>query len=159
MDDNELSIDLAVKGASFLCTKKFDKALEGLLANLYNRNFKVLFTDVSEIPSTGSASYIADSGSSIITATNDVLVTWVDRLKYTISYNANGGSGAPSSHNKQHGATATLSTVKPTYSGKVFTGWNTKTDGSGISYTDEQEVLNLTTINNDIINLYAQWEK
>ena len=48
LDDNELSIDLAVKGASFLCAKKFDKALEGLLANLYNRNFKVLFTDVSD---------------------------------------------------------------------------------------------------------------
>ena len=39
----------------------------------------------------------------------------------------------------------------------TFTGWNTKVDGSGISYTDEQEVLNLSSTENEILDLYAQW--
>lgn len=43
--------------------------------------------------------------------------------------------------------------------GYIFTGWNTKADGSGTSYADEQEVLNLTAENNAIVVLYAQWEK
>lgn len=82
---------------------------------------------------------------------------------YTITYNANGGSGAPSSQTKQSGETLTLSTIKPTmpsitvdeyhvtydlnYSGSTnvtvtaketrsytFSKWNTKSDGSGTSY-------------------------
>ena len=40
-----------------------------------------------------------------------------------------------------------------------FTGWNTSFDGTGTSYQDEQEVLNLSSVDGDEINLYAQWEK
>lgn len=44
------------------------------------------------------------------------------------------------------------------YKGYKFTGWNTKADGSGISYSDQQEVLNLTTEPGEVITLYAQWK-
>ena len=43
--------------------------------------------------------------------------------------------------------------------GYIFTGWNTKIDGSGTSYRDEQNVINLTNENGKIITLYAQWIK
>lgn len=49
--------------------------------------------------------------------------------------------------------------------GYHFTGWNTKPDGSGTSYADGAEILNLTAENYDddagtgIIVLYAQWER
>ena len=43
--------------------------------------------------------------------------------------------------------------------GYVFAGWNTKADGSGISFTDGQEVLNLTSEEDGIVKLYAQWTK
>lgn len=46
-----------------------------------------------------------------------------------------------------------------TCTGYLFAGWNTKADGSGQSFTDEQEVLNLTTEDNGIVKLYAQWIK
>ncbi|MBQ2706288.1 MAG: InlB B-repeat-containing protein [Agathobacter sp.] len=36
--------------------------------------------------------------------------------------------------------------------------WNTKPDGTGISYASGQEVLNMTAKHNDVITLYAQWE-
>ncbi len=46
-----------------------------------------------------------------------------------------------------------------TSKGYVFTGWNTKADGSGQSFTDGQEVVNLTTEENGTVKLYAQWQK
>lgn len=46
-----------------------------------------------------------------------------------------------------------------TLTGYTFTGWNTKADGSGTHYDDEQEISNLTTINGEVIDLYAQWKR
>lgn len=48
--------------------------------------------------------------------------------------------------------------------GYEFVEWNTKPDGSGISYQDGQEILNLTSENREegvkgkgVVTLYAQW--
>lgn len=41
--------------------------------------------------------------------------------------------------------------------GYRFTGWNTKPDGSGTHYSDGQYVLNLTSVDGGVVNLYAQW--
>lgn len=41
--DNNIKVDLKVKGADLLRSKKFDKGLEHLIYNLYNKNFKVSF--------------------------------------------------------------------------------------------------------------------
>ena len=41
-------------------------------------------------------------------------------------------------------------------SGYEFLNWNTEQDGSGISYDDEQEVINLAEVG-ETITLYAQW--
>ncbi len=43
--------------------------------------------------------------------------------------------------------------------GYVFTGWNTKADGSGTAYSDGQAVLNLTSEEAGRVVLYAQWVK
>lgn len=49
--------------------------------------------------------------------------------------------------------------------GYTFVAWNTKPDGSGTSYADGAEILNLTTENYDaqtgkgIVVLYAQWRR
>ena len=71
---------------------------------------------------------------------------------YTVSYNANNGSGAPTSQTKYYGKTLTLSTVKPTRSGYAFKGWATSASGSvayasGASYTANANVT-----------LYAVWQ-
>lgn len=42
---------------------------------------------------------------------------------YTVAYNANGGSGAPSSQTKWYGKSLTLSSTKPTRIGYSFQGW------------------------------------
>ena len=54
---------------------------------------------------------------------------------YTVSYNANGGSGAPASQTKTHGVTLTLSSTKPTRSGYTFLGWSTSSSATSASYS------------------------
>ena len=71
---------------------------------------------------------------------------------YTISYNANGGSGAPSNQTKDGGIDLTLSSIVPTRSGFAFAGWNTQADGSGTSYAS-----GATFTGNANTTLYAQW--
>ena len=56
------------------------------------------------------------------------------RKTYTISYNANGGTGAPSSQTKTYGITLTLSNTKPLKIGYPFLGWTANSNGSGTVY-------------------------
>lgn len=53
---------------------------------------------------------------------------------YTISYNANGGSGAPASQTKYYGKSLTLSSTRPTRSGYNFIGWSTDSDAATADY-------------------------
>ena len=71
---------------------------------------------------------------------------------YTISYDANGGSGAPSAQTKDGGIDLNLSGVAPTCAGYVFKGWNTAADGSGANYAG-----GATFAGNADTTLYAQW--
>ena len=71
---------------------------------------------------------------------------------YTISYNANGGSGVPSSQSKVYGTSITLSSTTPTKTGYTFTDWNTSSDGTGTSYAPGGSYSA-----NESITLYAQW--
>ena len=71
----------------------------------------------------------------------------------TINYNANGGSGAPASQNKYNTIDLTLSSTKPVRTGYTFVNWNTKSDGSGTSYS-AGSIYSL----NETITLYAIWE-
>lgn len=71
---------------------------------------------------------------------------------YTVSYNANSGSGAPSAQTKTYGVSLTLSSTIPTRSGYSFVNWNTASNGSGTSYSaGGSYTANAAT------TLYAQW--
>lgn len=61
-------------------------------------------------------------------------ITVPAKTHYTVTYNANSGSGAPSAQTKWYGETLTLSSTKPTRSGYVFWHWNTKADNTGTTY-------------------------
>lgn len=72
---------------------------------------------------------------------------------YTVSYNANGGTGAPSEQTKTHGQTLTLTNSTPTWSGHTFVKWNTAANGTGTDYSSGGSY----TANADVV-LYAQWQ-
>lgn len=77
--------------------------------------------------------------------------------KYTIKYNANGGSGAPNSQTKTYGTSLTLSSTKPTRAGYTFKGWAlSKSDAdNGIWYYQAGS----TCGKNENLTLYATWEE
>lgn len=85
-------------------------------------------------------------------ATTTVTVPAVARPTYTVSYNANGGSGAPSSQTKQHDITLTLSSTKPTRDGYEFAGWGTSATDTGVKYAAGGQYTG-----NANITLYAIW--
>ncbi len=45
-----------------------------------------------------------------------------------------------------------------TRTGMHFVNWNTNQDGTGTSYADEENILNLSSKEGEVINLYAQWK-
>ena len=78
----------------------------------------------------------------------------VAAVVYTVSFNANGGSGAPESQRKLQGAALTLSETVPTREGFTFKGW-AESEGAteaqyqpGGSFTKDADTT-----------LYAVWEK
>ena len=54
--------------------------------------------------------------------------------KYTISFNANGGAGAPGNQTKTSGENLTLSLTVPTRTGYSFLGWSTNADATSAQY-------------------------
>lgn len=71
-----------------------------------------------------------------------------------VTYDANGGSGAPSD-TYFYGTTedVVLSNTIPTRTGYTFAGWNTAQDGSGASYSAGKNIGKKTAT----FTLYAQW--
>jgi hypothetical protein len=76
---------------------------------------------------------------------------------YSVTYNANSGTGAPASQTKIHGTNLTLSATVPTRatvgsSQYTFAGWNTEANGTGTSYS-----AGATYTLNQALSLFAQW--
>lgn len=72
---------------------------------------------------------------------------------YTISYNANGGSGAPSNQTKWKDQTLTLSSTKPTRTGYSFLGWSTSSTATSATYSAGGSYTA-----NSAATLYAVWK-
>ena len=77
-----------------------------------------------------------------------------EKAIYTVTYNANGGTGEMKAQTAEDGSEITIVQNAFTRDGYDFTTWNTKTDGSGTSYADGAKIT-LT----ENLTLYAQWEK
>ena len=73
--------------------------------------------------------------------------------KYTVTYNANGGTEAPASQTKTYGKALTLSTEQPSRYGYKFLRWNTAADGSGTNYAGGASYNS-----NSNLTLYAIWQ-
>jgi len=101
--------------------------------------------------STGSVAYAA--GASYTSNASVTLYAKWTAITYTVSYNANGGSGAPSSQTKTYGVALTLSSTKPTRTNYTFKGWGTSSGATTVSYSAGGSYTS-----NASITLYAIWE-
>ena len=72
---------------------------------------------------------------------------------YTVSYDANGGSGAPGSQTKTENVTLTLSPVSPRRTGYTFKGWATNKFMPGAQYQPGGKYTA-----NASVTLYALWK-
>ena len=86
-----------------------------------------------------------------VTSSRTITATW-SIWKYTISYNANGGSGALGSQTKNYGSNITLSSTRPTRANYNFLGWSTSSTG-GVNYNPGS-----TYSANANVTLYAVWQ-
>ena len=100
-----------------------------------------------------SATYSA-GGSFTTNANTTLYAVWQKNAAttYTVSYNANGGSGAPASQTKTHNVTLTLSSTKPTRSGYTFKGWSTSSTATSATYSAGGSYTA-----NASVTLYAVW--
>ena len=75
---------------------------------------------------------------------------------YTVTYDGNGADSGKTTDNTAYatGAKATVKANGYTCDGCTFTGWNTKADGSGISYAEGGSIKMLGNV-----VLYAQWTR
>ena len=85
--------------------------------------------------------------------------TWVWQKKpmYTVTFDANGGSGAMAQQSYEPNTDYQLPANSFYCFAKKFVGWNTAADGKGTSYVDGAKVSNLANVGENV-TLYAQWE-
>ena len=76
------------------------------------------------------------------------------RVFYTITFNANGGTGEATTQTFEVGVDTALNPNPFTRENYKFIGWNTAADGGGATYADEGAILELT----GDMTLYAQWQ-
>lgn len=105
----------------------------------------------------GSGSYKmciwSDSSKTTLIGSKTIPITVTGDI-YTITYNANGGTGAPSSQKKTQGTDLTLSSAEPTRAGYSFRGWSTSSSAKTPTYIPGD-----TYSANSGATLYAVWKK
>ncbi len=91
---------------------------------------------------------IADNNTDL----TDAAITYTSAI--TVSFHANGGSGAPYAQKKFPGTPLTLSTNIPTRVGYAFLGWGTSPSATAVAYHPGSQLKT-----NAITALYAVWQK
>lgn len=84
--------------------------------------------------------------------TDSGTITVNAKTSYPVTYNANGGTGAPAAQTKYYGTALTLSSTKPTRTGYTFSKWNTNASGTGTNYNSGASYTG-----NAALTLYAIW--
>lgn len=80
--------------------------------------------------------------------------TTLNTIKFTISYNTNGGNGSISNQTKIYGQDLTLSSTKPTRVGYTFIGWSTSANATTAQYQPGGKYTA-----NSGATLYAIWKR
>lgn len=86
-----------------------------------------------------------------VSADTTIYAKWEKKDVYTVTFNANGGNGAPAAVTVEEGKPVAEPTTKPTRTGYVFDGW----------YKDEAgtQKYDFSAAVTDNITLYAKWKE
>ena len=102
----------------------------------------------------GSGTSYANSASYTATGNVTLYAQWTQNAAatYTVTFNANGGTGTMTAQTFTAGTAQNLTANAFTRTGYTFSGWNTAANGSGTSYAN---AASYTATGN--VTLYAQW--
>ena len=91
-------------------------------------------------------------------AENVTVTANFEAIKYKVKYDANTGSGREFESDHVYDKARKL--AKNTYEkpGYIFIGWNRDKNATEAEFTDEQEVINLSNTEGDVVTLYAIWQ-
>ena len=110
----------------------------------------------------GTTSFFAPGENAGVTISHairePILVAQWEPIVYTVTFNSNGGTGNMTNQSRKYNDDVSLTLNTFRRSGYIFVGWNASADGTGVAYADGA-IENLTTTNNAIVNLYAQWSQ
>ena len=100
----------------------------------------------------------AFDSSSTVTADTTLYAQWSANA-YTIRFHANDGASEDRTEDQQAAWDQTVALKANAFSREdwTFAGWNRAADGTGESYADGQQVLNLTADKDGVVDLYAMW--
>jgi uncharacterized repeat protein (TIGR02543 family) len=101
----------------------------------------------------GSGTAQAAGSTFSMSAANTILYAQWTTNNYTVSFDANTGSGSMLNQTIAYGTSANLTSNSFTNSGYTFAGWNTASNGSGTAYADGS----LFAMGASNVTLYAQW--
>ena len=87
---------------------------------------------------------------------NNINIEVTDQEFYTVIFDSNGGTGSMENQKIRKDDTVNLNINTIEHETRKFSEWNTKADGSGVSYKDGASIINLAEPNKSI-TLYAQW--
>ena len=137
----------------------YDKQ-EALTANAFTRTGYTFKEWNTKANGTGTAYTNKQEVKNLTSENNGVVILYAQwkENQYTVKYDANGGEGSINDQKMTYNHTTALVENTFTKVGCTFASWNTKADGTGTSYANKQEVNNLTTENNGVVTLYAQWK-
>ena len=158
---------IAIKTIETMKILEFDKLTEGMdLEDINN-----LISDKIEVPNGYTVTVSVDNstyadvikiisvqvgyklGKQEETINIETLVKKYTQIEITVTYDANGGTGAPETQRAYSDESITISTVEPTRDGYVFKGWSTSRNGNIDYKPGETVAFNADT------RLYAVWGK
>ena len=105
---------------------------------------------------TGAIKYASGSKYTPSGETSKTIYAKCNANTYTITYNANGGSGTMNKTTCTYDTNCTLAANTFTYEGHDFVSW-AKDSATGTTYNAGTTVKNLATSGN--VNMYAKWKK
>lgn len=135
---------------------QYDVYLDGtrVVSNTTNRRYEVALQGGSHNVKIASvnANFPYIGSYDCYSVTNPAYFTTTTK-QYAVSYDANGGTGAPASQNKTYNVDLTLSSTVPYREGHTFKGWATSKNESTVAYS-----AGATYKANAELSLVAVWE-
>ena len=78
---------------------------------------------------------------------------------YQVKYDGNGATGTMPNSTYTYGVSYNLTSNTYQKTGYTFVGWNTDKTKTEALYLDGVSVKNLTSVNNNVVTLYAKWTR